>query len=74
MTSDELTKRSERMPKIKLHGQVKSVKLHDQEWRDFQSVPEPKGNPAKFKATLKRAVEKMRQRNVKSLQAGQTQT
>jgi hypothetical protein len=50
------------------------LKLHDQEWRDFQSVPEPKGNPAKFKATLKRAVEKMRQRNVKSLQAGQTQT
>jgi hypothetical protein len=56
--------------------QVKSVKLklHDQEWRDFQPVPEPKGNPAKFKATLKRAVEKMRQRNVKSLQVGQTQT
>jgi hypothetical protein len=64
------------MPKIELHGQVKSVKLklHDQEWRDFQSLPEPKDNPAKFKATLKRAVEKMRQRNVKSLQAGQTQT
>jgi hypothetical protein len=64
------------MPKIKLHGQVQSVKLklHDQEWRDFQSVPEPKGNPAKFKATLKRSGEKMRQRSVKSLQAGQTQT
>ena len=53
------------MPKIKLHGQVKSVKqkLHDQEWRDFQSVPEPE-----------RSVEKMRQRSVKSLQAGQIQT
>jgi hypothetical protein len=64
------------MPKIKLNGEVKSVKLklHDQEWRDFQSVPEPKGNPAKFKTTLKRAVEKIRQRNMKSLQAGQTQT
>ncbi len=55
--------------------QVKSVKLklHGQEWRDFQPVPEPNGNPAKFKATLKRAVEKMRQRNVKSRQVGQTQ-
>ena len=43
------------MPKIKLHGQDKSVKLklHDQEWRDFQSVAEPKGKPAKFKAKLK---------------------
>jgi hypothetical protein len=30
----------------------------DQEWRDFQSVPEPEGNLAKFKAMLKRAVEK----------------
>jgi len=54
--------------------QVKSVKvkLHGQEWRDFQSVPEAKGNAAKFKTTLKRAVERMRQRNVKAL--GQTQT
>jgi hypothetical protein len=56
--------------------QVKSVKLklHDQEWRDFQPVPEPEGNPAKFKAMLKRAAEKMRPRKVKSLQIDQTQT
>ena len=56
--------------------QVKSakLKLHDQEWRDFQPVPEPKGDPSKFKATLKRAVEKNRQRTVKPLQVGQAQT
>jgi len=56
--------------------QPKSVKLqlHDQEWRDFQPVLESKGNPAKFKATLKRAVEKMKRRKVKPLQVGQPQT
>ena len=56
--------------------QAKAVKLklHDQEWRDFQPVAEAEGNPGKFKAVLKQTVEKIRQRSVKALRVGETQT
>jgi hypothetical protein len=29
------------------------MKLHDQEWRDFQPVAESEGDPEKFKESLK---------------------
>lgn len=44
---------------------MKRRKLHTQEWRDFQPVPDAESSPQRFKAALTRAEERVKQKGRK---------
>ncbi len=51
---------------------MKKPKLHTQEWRDFQPVPDPESTTERFRAALKRAEERVKQKAGKPIAASQT--
>lgn len=46
-------------------SRMKKPELHTQEWRDFQPVLDPEGKIEKFKAELKRAEERVKEKRTK---------
>jgi len=44
---------------------MKRPALQTQEWRDFQSAPDPESTPQKFKAALTRAEERVKHKGGK---------
>ena len=51
---------------------MKKPKLHTQEWRDFQPVPDPESTTQRFRAAMKRAVERVKQKGRKRVAVSQS--